>query len=411
MISKHSSLSSELPSLKTLYNRSSLRAVMLCVAFVGFVMGGIGVTKLLSMAQMNVELVARSASVAIEAAVYFDDREVIREQLDQLLPSADILKAELGLPDQIVFEAWRLSEMNQLNWAAQLLVRGLLDPVDVPVSFRNQELAVLTLWPNGERILRFMLVGFFALVISLIVTSIIIIFTTRRLHTQLSEPLLELAKVSAQIRSNRDFSIRVSRSRIAEIDSLRVDFNALLDELQQWQGTMESLNQHLHYHANHDSLTGVANRHFFEKTLQRALDYAHQHSTELTILYLDGNDFKLINDTYGHAAGDEVLRAMSHRIKSALRDTDLVARVGGDEFAVLLNHVGDLTEITYLRDKIAKAVNRPLQIATDIQINLNVSIGQASYPQDGENMDALMHAADYAMYKDKQREKNHVKKL
>jgi diguanylate cyclase (GGDEF)-like protein len=406
MSQEHSNTSTDLPSLKSLYNRSSLRAILLSVTFVGLVMGGIGVTKLLSIAQTNVELVARSASVAIEAAVYFDDREIIHEQLEQLLPNTDIRKAELLLPDQIQYEAWRLSNEEQLNWAAQLLVKGLLDPVDVPVSFRNQELATLTLWPNGERILRFMLVGFFALVASLLITSMIIIYTTRRLHTQLSEPLLELAKVSAMVRTNRDFSLRVSRSRIAEIDSLRVDFNALLDELHQWQGTMESLNQHLHYHANHDSLTGVANRHFFEKSLQRALDYAKENGSELSILYLDSNDFKLINDNYGHAAGDQVLREMSHRIKSALRETDLVARVGGDEFAILLNHIGDLDEIDSLKTKIVKAVNHPLSISADTKIEMIVSIGQARYPQDGDNMDALMHVADYTMYKDKQRQKS-----
>ncbi|TVQ69937.1 MAG: diguanylate cyclase [Oceanospirillales bacterium] len=406
MSQEHSNTSTDLPSLKSLYNRSSLRAILLSVTFVGLVMGGIGVTKLLSIAQTNVELVARSASVAIEAAVYFDDREIIHEQLEQLLPNTDIRKAELLLPDQIQYEAWRLSNEEQLNWAAQLLVKGLLDPVDVPVSFRNQELATLTLWPNGERILRFMLVGFFALVASLLITSMIIIYTTRRLHTQLSEPLLELAKVSAMVRTNRDFSLRVSRSRIAEIDSLRVDFNALLDELHQWQGTMESLNQHLHYHANHDSLTGVANRHFFEKSLQRALDYAKENGSELSILYLDSNDFKLINDNYGHAAGDQVLREMSHRIKSALRETDLVARVGGDEFAILLNHIGDLDEIDSLKTKIVKAVNHPLSISVDTKIEMIVSIGQARYPQDGDNMDALMHVADYTMYKDKQRQKS-----
>ena len=411
MMQRYRDETSGLPSLKSLYNRSSLTAILLSVTFVGIVMGGIGVSKLLNIAQMNVELVARSASVAIEAAVYFDDREVIHEQLEQLLSEADILKAELLLPDQIQYEAWHLSEEKQLNWLSKLFVKGLLDPVNVPVSFRNEDLASLIIWPNGERILRFMLVGILALLASLFITSVIIIFTTRRLHQQLSEPLLELAKVSALVRANRDFSVRVSRSGIAEIDSLRMDFNALLDELHQWQGTMESLNQHLHYHANHDSLTGVANRHFFEKSLQRALDYAKQNGSKLAILYLDGNDFKRINDTYGHAAGDSVLRAMSHRIKSALRDTDLVARVGGDEFAVLLNHQGDLDEIIGLKEKIANAVNQPLSLSEHTQINLTVSIGQARYPYDGDNMDSLMHAADYAMYEDKQNEKNIAKKV
>lgn len=370
----------------------------------GVVIGVIGITKLLSLADMNLKLVARSASVAIEAAVYFDDREIMLEQLEQLLPGADVAKAQLSINQKAAEDVWILPEVNRLNFFAQGLVRLLLDPASVAVTYQNEKLATLTLWPNGERILRFMLLGGIALLMSLVMTAAIILIVTHRLHNRLSKPLLELAEVSAQVRANRDFSLRVSRSHIAEIDSLRVDFNALLDELNQWQGTMESLNKHLHYHANHDGLTGVANRHFFEKTLQRALDFAKENQSSLSLLYLDGDDFKSINDTYGHAAGDEVLRVMSQRIKSALRETDLVARVGGDEFCILLNHVGQLSEINELSAKVVEAVNQPLKLSESHDIQLSVSIGYARYPEDGETIDALMHAADFAMYRIKQHE-------
>lgn len=396
---------SDLPSLKSLYNRSNLTAILLSVMVVGLLMGSLGVSKLLSMAQMNLQLVTRSASVAIEAAVYFDDKIVIREQLGLLLPQADVSKAQLVYPDGVEFLAWEIEANHQLNIFAQWVVNRILEPEAEMISFQNQELARLILWPNGEQILRFMRLGFSALLFSLLITAFIILMVTRRLHRELSKPLLELAAVSSKVRTDRDFSVRVSRSRIAEIDSLRVDFNALLDELHQWQSSMESLNQHLHYHANHDSLTGLANRHYFEKTVQRALDFAVEQKTELCILYLDGNDFKKINDTYGHATGDEVLRAMSQRIKSALRETDLVARVGGDEFCVLLNHLGDLEEINRLKVKISDALKRPLQLSDSVQIDLSASIGMARFPQDGESLDALMHAADHAMYQTKRNAK------
>ncbi len=400
---------SDLPSLKSLYNRSSLTAILLSVLMVGVVMASLGVSKLLTMAQMNLTLVARSASVAIEVAVYFDDREIIQEQLAQLLPGADVQKALLVYPDHSEYEAWHIEEGNQLTRVKQQLLQRFLKPVSANVSFQNEQLATLKLWHNGEQILRFLMTGSMALIVSLLTTALVILLVTRRLHELLSRPLLELASVTARVRTERDFSLRVSRSKIAEIDSLRVDFNALLDELGQWQGTMESINQHLQYHANHDALTGLANRFFFEKTFQRGIEHAEKNQYELAILYLDGNDFKLINDTYGHATGDEVLKVMSQRIKSAIRETDLVARVGGDEFCVLLNHLSDTDEVLALQREIAMAVNGPMTLSSQEVIDISMSIGSARYPKDGKTLDALLHAADYAMYQAKQHEKNHKK--
>lgn len=402
----HQRATSKLPSLKSLYNRSSLIAILFSVALVGIVMGSIGITKLLNLAQMNLLLVSRSASVAIEAAVYFDDREIILEQLNQLLPDADVLKAQLTLTNNDTLEVWTLSDEHQLNFIASILVSGLLNPVSEPIKFKNQQLAMLTLWPNGEFILRFMLIGFLALILSLLITAVIILVATRRLHQMISTPLLELAQVSTQVRANRDFSVRVRRSHIAEIDSFCMDFNELLEELQQWHVNMDSLNKHLHFHANHDALTGIANRDYFEKSLQRALEVADDNHSQLTILYIDCNDFKLINDNYGHAAGDDVLRAMTHRINSVLRKTDMVARVGGDEFCILLNHVGNLTEVNDLSQKIIGAVNQPLNLTSDTRINLSVSLGFARYPDDGNSIDALMNAADFDMYANKKNQKS-----
>lgn len=403
---QHRHRSAALPSLKTLYKRTSLTVVLCSVVLVGVVMGLIGVLKLLSLAHMNLQLVARSAAVTIEASVYFDDREVMQEQLQQLLPQADVVKAHLSLVSGERFDIWVLPDDVRLRPWMHALVEQMFDPVSVAVQMQGETLATLTLWPKGERILRFMLSGLLALVVCMLLTGGLIWRVTQRLQRQLSEPLLELADITARVRSSRDFSLRVSRSQIAEIDHLRVDFNALLDELHQWQGAMEAMNHDLHYHAHHDTLTGVSNRHYFEKALQRALDYAAAHATPLSILYIDGDGFKTINDTYGHAAGDQVLQALAVRIQSALRETDLVARMGGDEFCVLLNYVGDLDEVERVCLKMLHAVNQPLELSSGDEVILSISIGVARYPEQGSSVDELMHAADAAMYGVKREGKN-----
>ena len=137
-------------------------------------------------------------------------------------------------------------------------------------------------------------------------------------------------------RSERDFDRRVPPARIAELDSLGSDFNALLGEMEAWQSHLQSENETLAHQANHDSLTGLPNRAFFEGRLIRALRSAAKVNEQVAVLFLDSDRFKDINDNFGHAAGDAVLVAVADRVRAQLRDDDLVARLGGDEFAILL---------------------------------------------------------------------------
>ena len=155
--------------------------------------------------------------------------------------------------------------------------------------------------------------------------------------------------------------------------------------------------------AHHDSLTGLPNRLLFNDRLSQAISLAKRDSRQFALLYLDLDRFKLVNDTLGHAAGDDLLQAVAARIRHQVRESDTVARVGGDEFTVILPDIARREEVETVARKIIAAVAAPFQLGSQKQsVDVGTRIGIALYPADGRDADALIKAADAAMYCAKQ---------
>ncbi|MDE2418397.1 MAG: diguanylate cyclase [Burkholderiales bacterium] len=153
--------------------------------------------------------------------------------------------------------------------------------------------------------------------------------------------------------------------------------------------------------AMHDELTDLANRRYFEQIFARTLSQAERAKESFGILSVDLNDFKPVNDTYGHAIGDHLLKIVAERLGRTTRASDFCARVGGDEFAVLCTSIkssADLQDITY---KLKLELGKPFELDDNL-VNTSASIGWALYPEDGDNLTRLLACADRRMYADKQ---------
>lgn len=158
-----------------------------------------------------------------------------------------------------------------------------------------------------------------------------------------------------------------------------------------------SNNLRIKHIALHDQLTKLPNRLQFNERVSQALAHAQRNRGQVAIAVLDLNKFKPVNDTYGHLAGDYVLQQVANRIRSTLRQEDIVARTGGDEFTLLLVEISSVKNISTIARKLTGRLLEPF-IWKGQQLNVGVSIGIALYPAHGENLTELFHHADIAMY-------------
>lgn len=197
----------------------------------------------------------------------------------------------------------------------------------------------------------------------------------------------------------------------AEILHFQIESEWLLGRLLRVFGTVQNVTStreaeaHIQYLARFDALTGLPNRSYWQDLARTTLGTARRHHDQAAVLFLDLDHFKTINDSLGHAAGDQLLMAVATRLKRCVRAEDLLARQGGDEFVLLLPRLVNVDEVTTVALKLVKGLAEPFQIQGH-DLSVSVSIGIAHYPSDGEDIDTLLKHADVAMYSAKQAGRN-----
>lgn len=150
--------------------------------------------------------------------------------------------------------------------------------------------------------------------------------------------------------------------------------------------------------ATHDSLTGLPNRRLFLQSLQRVIEDAEIEAWFVALLFIDLDGFKAVNDTFGHAAGDQLLQAVAERLQAGVRKSDMVARLGGDELTVLVHRLEHEKQAESLAAQVLDSLRKPFAVA-GTTLSLNASIGLALYPRNGNSAEQLLAAADAAMYR------------
>ncbi|TVP57881.1 MAG: GGDEF domain-containing protein [Halomonadaceae bacterium] len=154
------------------------------------------------------------------------------------------------------------------------------------------------------------------------------------------------------------------------------------------------------HNAHHDLLTGLPNRRLFRDRLEQEVKHANRSRLPLSVLFMDLDGFKAVNDAHGHDAGDRLLSAVAQRLTECVREVDTVARLGGDEFTVILTGAKQYKDVELVAQKIIDALAVPFHVAQQF-VQISASIGITSYPQDGSTPEALLEGADQAMYKAK----------
>ncbi len=185
--------------------------------------------------------------------------------------------------------------------------------------------------------------------------------------------------------------------------------DTIVAEIADLRDTVKNQMQKLHEMAYLDSLTGVQNRRSIEKSLDLAIAAAKRDEVSFSIALLDLDNFKTINDTYGHDAGDKLLREMVHRLRTHLREVDQIGRLGGDEFLILFHHDRNLNGNKAVLERIRQLFEEPFEVAGAFVVS-TISVGVATFPKDGKTRHELIKAADRAMYRVKKTGGNRVLK-
>jgi len=223
----------------------------------------------------------------------------------------------------------------------------------------------------------------------------------------------EFMKLMAEFGSVSNFESRVYR-RDGEIIWISENARAVHDDanaLVFYEGTVEAITERklyeaeIRHQATHDALTGLPNRTMLHNYLQRAIQSARQKGMLTAVVFVDLDQFKYINDSLGHQVGDELLKTVAQRLVSCVRESDMVARQGGDEFVLVLQHQPDEANITEVLQRILNAVSRPW-LAGEREFLITCSIGVSRCPTDGRDVETLLKNADLAMYKAKELGRN-----
>ncbi|WP_370060393.1 putative bifunctional diguanylate cyclase/phosphodiesterase, partial [Neptunomonas phycophila] len=223
-----------------------------------------------------------------------------------------------------------------------------------------------------------------------------VVFISLMVKRHIRRPLDALIDGFYQLESS-EFNQRISLNRTDEWNTIEKAFNQMASRLEEIYRQLNNEKKNFNYLAHHDPLTGMTNRLYINQQLDSVIAHSRKQGKPFTLLYLDVDQFKNVNDSLGHGAGDQLLKEVSDRLLDVIGTNGHVARLGGDEFMVLFPNVESIKAVSVF----AEAINRALRKAFTLEgepIYVTSSIGVCQYPEHGDNVETLVRNADTAMY-------------
>ena len=347
----------------------------------------------------NLELIAATLSTTLTAATVFEDSYDAHNKIARLGNEGMFDSAKLVTDDQTVLVDWH-DQREQTGWYPRLLREWIyLKPLSVNINHSEANVGTLTLEGTVTGAADFIRYSLMILTSGMLCVLIISFLLSEFLHRGILASLRNITSSIHYVIHSGDFSLRIPESPTREFQLFSDDLNSLLTEMQTLQASLIRDNRTLAAKALEDPLTGLANRAAFVARLTQLLD--QQLAKErFVLLFLDGDRFKSINDNWGHAAGDEVLKAIGSRLSALAYKQDLVARLGGDEFAMLVSSRASEAQLQLLMQDINQTISEKIVIAEGTPISTSVTIGYA-WSQHGDTVESILERADMNMYKNK----------
>ena len=359
----------------------------------------------------EVTIVSDVIASNITAAIIFRDNFAAKELLEALRAQSAIEYAQVTDEQGNVIAKFG----RNIDMSASSLVKQDLFQVQVPLIIDSKQIGILSVVANNnhfnQQIKLYLMVVIAVIIIAFLFSILLSTWVQRRFAT----PIVNLADVANQVAKSGDYSLRAPQEVGGEIGQLLYVFNDMLRKIDQRDQELEALvknrtcelemlNQQLANQAYYDCLTKLPNRTLFEDRLKQSIAHAARESSKVALMFIDLDKFKQVNDSWGHAAGDELLCHVARRLEQQCRSMDSVARIGGDEFTMLfiLEEDDDINEISR---RIIELFQVPFDIL-DLSLMVTISVGVAIYPTHGYDYDILKLKSDEAMYKAKRLGRN-----
>ncbi|HAM3966975.1 diguanylate cyclase DgcN [Escherichia coli] len=419
------------PTFKRALRNISMTSIFITMTLIWLLLSVTSVLTLKQYAQKNLALTAATMTYSLEAAVVFADGPAATETLAALGQQGQFSTAEVRDKQQNILASWHYTHKEPGDTFSNFISHWLFPaPIIQPIRHNGETIGEVRLTARDSSISHFIWFSLAVLTGCILLASGIAITLTRHLHNGLVEALKNITDVVHDVRSNRNFSRRVSEERIAEFHRFALDFNSLLDEMEEWQLRLQAKNAQLLRTALHDPLTGLANRAAFRSGINTLMNNSDARKTS-ALLFLDGDNFKYINDTWGHATGDRVLIEIAKRLADldgdnfkyindtwghATGDRVLIEiakrlaefgglrhkayRLGGDEFAMVLYDVQSESEVQQICSALTQIFNLPFDLHNGHQTTMTLSIGYAMTIEHA-SAENLQELADHNMYQAK----------
>jgi len=365
------------------------------------------------------DLLAESAN----SALLFNDPKVAGEVLANLRKVDDVAHAEIYDKSGKLFASY-------IKDGSPLIASLEFDPVKLPHGFQFGSLTLNVVQPmtsiasDQEQIGTIWLqmnlrAAYTQLVLQIgillllgVLSFALIAFVLNKLQSSITQPLVELAGAMRKMSRESNFSGQNNATSKDEIGELSGVFKAMVVEISNREDSLNAelserrkIEAKLSRMANFDAVTNLPNRHSFNNQIERALlNYKYEHE-RFALFFIDLDNFKFVNDTFGHQAGDMLLSTVAERLRHSLRAEDFIARLGGDEFVVLMSNHSDIAQIDTVAQKIITALRVPF-LVEEREVFIGASIGITICPDNGETSEMLQSQADSAMYQAKNLGKN-----
>ena len=390
----------------------------------------------------NLHTMAEIIAANSSAALLFRDAMAAQETLGFLNAQQHIQAAVIYGMDETVFASYRKPGLAIEFPDTDIQTETILFWVNhvelfAHINYEGEQIGIVYLRSDMKAI-HDRLVWFLGIVAAVLLMSVLVTFVlSTKLQRIITDPLLRLSAIARQIRTENNYSLRVSGENEDELGNLITDFNAMLDVIQSRDNELmehramleervmqrtseleianaelatsksqaEAVAKRMEYHAHHDGLTGLPNRLLLNDRITAELAHARRQQGKLALLFLDLDRFKIINDSLGHAVGDQLLRVIARRLGNCVRDEDTVARLGGDEFMVLLPRISGSSDAGRIARKVIDCLVNPIS-CNGHELHITTSVGISIFPHDGTDAETLIKHADISMYRAKELGRN-----